>query len=257
MKMKIGFFFIIFWIAGARICAQEVELDSGQFFVHPPVESLGEDTENDEETEKTQLPVMRILSADSMRKIRREKHFGYMGTLDSLLRESSKLQAETPEAETNPSGSIFDSALLRFLLWTTAIGIVLFLLYQLLGSQKNLFAKNKRRSFELDEETEVPEQNVSLVQKIRNAVAAGDYRLAIRYQYLYLLDGLAGKKMVQLMPQKTNQQYLNELPSEDMRTGFATLTFQYEYIWFGRFELNREQYDQVLAGYRNYMEKWL
>lgn len=251
------FLFFILWGSVINAFSQEVEIDSTQFFVHPPVVALEEEGETGEEQEKTQLPVIRILSADSVRSIRREKDFGYMSTLDSLLRESSKLQSEAPEAETKPSRSVFDSGLIRFLLWTTAIAIVLFLLYQLLGSQKNLFAKNKKLNFESEEESGETEGPVSLVQKIRNAVAKEDYRLAVRFQYLYLLEGLAGKKMLQLLPQKTNQQYLNELPSEDMRSGFATLTFQYEYIWFGRFELNREQYDQVLAGFRNYMEKWL
>jgi hypothetical protein len=251
---------LIIWllvIRGSGL-AQTVAIDTVQTFVHPPVNMEDESYEEEvDKPEKVELPLLRLLPADTLRVIRSQKDFAYMSRLDSLLRDQSKLETEVTEKVSAPTKSIFDSGFVRTLLWMGAIGIVLFLVYQLLGSQKNLFVRNKKTRVFAEEYPEETERPVSLVQRIQDAVAAGNYRLAVRYQYLYLLDGLAAKKLINKLPQKTNQQYLKELSGEAMRSGFATLTLQYEYIWFGKFEPNKEQYDQVLAGFRNFMEKWL
>ena len=260
MKKYAALFIIWLLVIGDSGLAQTVAIDTVQSFEHPQVAEVTEDEsyeENEEKIEETELPVLRLLPADTLRIVRRQNNFAYMATLDSLLREQSKLETEEVKEVSTPSKSIFDLRLVRTLLWMGAISIVLFLVYQLLGSQKNLFVRNKKTRMAAEQFPEKTERPVALVQRIQDAVAAGDYRLAVRYQYLYLIDGLAAKKLINKLPQKTNQQYLIELPGEVMRSGFATLTLQYEYIWFGKFEPNKEQYDQVLAGFRNYMEKWL
>ncbi len=79
----------------------------------------------------------------------------------------------------------------------------------------------------------------ALVQK---ALAAADYRLAIRYYYLLILQKMSSKELIDWQPQKTNDDYLRELKADRHQKPFRTITRLYDYIWYGSFSLNEEKY---------------
>jgi hypothetical protein len=126
----------------------------------------------------------------------------------------------------------------------------------LFAGQQNLFYKNKK--LETDEGLlEVGKTSVSPLLMSQQAAARGDYRQAIRYQYLYILHLMGEKRMVNLQPQKTNYQYLQEIKQKPFAGEFGTLTLQFEYVWYGEFNLNLAQYDAIAGGYRKFIASWL
>ncbi|PJJ47991.1 uncharacterized protein DUF4129 [Hymenobacter chitinivorans DSM 11115] len=79
---------------------------------------------------------------------------------------------------------------------------------------------------------------------LTEAEAAGNYRLAVRLGYLYVLKQLTDQGLIQWQPDKTNHDYLRELTASQLRPAFRELTQQFEYVWYG------EQQDLPPAHYK-------
>ncbi len=203
--------------------------------------------------QENEQPLPFYFPEDSMRKIRAQKDYQYMKRLDSLLRNLKFDLQQTPEKK---STSIFDLSLVKILLWGLALFAVLYMLYQLFAGRQSLFSANKQLDTTTPEEDK-PEKGLSLLILAQQAADRGEYRLAIRYQYVYLLRLLAEKQMIVLLPQKTNAQYLSEVKQRPFSEALAKLTLQYEYVWYGGFTLTREQFDLIASGFRKFISTWL
>jgi hypothetical protein len=207
-----------------------------------------------EEDEEAYIPLPLFIPVDTIDALKRTKEYAYMQTLDSLLRNLNVEMNEEPEEP--PSKSIFDIGIIKLIIWGVAIFAVLFILYQLFAGQQSLFAGNKKLMLE-EEDLGLQEKTTSPLILSQQAAARGEYRLAIRYQYAYILQLLNEKNHIIFLPQKTNDQYLKEVREKPMASDFATLTLQYEYVWYGEFNLNKEQYESIAGGYRNFIKTWL
>ena len=96
---------------------------------------------------------------------------------------------------------------------------------------------------------------------IRQSAAKGNYRLAIRYQYLKLLHRLADKHFIEMAADKTNYQYVRELSSrgpavnQQFQNDFASLTLNYEYVWYGEFGVDDVIYNRIARGFNDFNQK--
>ena len=79
----------------------------------------------------------------------------------------------------------------------------------------------------------------------RAAIAAGDWREAVRMRYLHSLQLLEAKQLIAPGKDKTNMDYLRELASTAWHKPFAKLTLHYEYVWYGQQPLNNGQFAQL------------
>ncbi|MCU0403779.1 MAG: hypothetical protein MUE99_04460 [Chitinophagaceae bacterium] len=224
-----------------------IDTTANEGLVAPPVE----DSSYEEEEYEEPLPLS--FSEDSIRALREQKEYSYMKNLDSALRN---LKMEPQEKPSPPSKSVFDLSFVRAILWGLAIFAVLYLLFQLFAGQQGLFAKNKQLETGTERE-EISERTVSPLSLLQQAAARGDYRHAVRYHYLYLLQLMAERNHIVVLPQKTNNHYLNEIRQKPFYNDFSRLTIQYEYIWYGEFSLSREQYEMVESGFRKFTGTWL
>ena len=79
----------------------------------------------------------------------------------------------------------------------------------------------------------------------------GEYRLAIRRAYLALLYELEQRGKLHLHRAKTNRDYLGELQHESsMYPSVATLTSNYERVWYGHGAATMEDYARFIEKYR-------
>ncbi len=74
------------------------------------------------------------------------------------------------------------------------------------------------------------------------AIAEENYRLAIRYQYLSVLQQLSEKEIIVWEQQKTNEDYLKEVHHKNIHTEFEEITRFYDFVWYGSFEINKVEY---------------
>ena len=80
---------------------------------------------------------------------------------------------------------------------------------------------------------------------IEERLKIGDYRAVVRLQYLRCLKRLAGKNLISLKRNKTNDEYVRELGDSPLAAGFGELSRIFEYVWYGNFPVSEESYSQV------------
>lgn len=79
----------------------------------------------------------------------------------------------------------------------------------------------------------------------RAAIAAGNFREAVRMRYLQTLQALENRQLIAPGKDKTNMDYLHELAATGWHKPFATLTFHYEYVWYGKLPISNGQFSQL------------
>ena len=103
-----------------------------------------------------------------------------------------------------------------------------------------VFGKSTTRKIYTDEEIEKNLIHVDFEKLIQETLGKGDNRLVIRYYYLWILKRLAEKNIIDWHTEKTNSDYLYEIQSTDLRNDFQYLSYLYNYIWYGEFEMNED-----------------
>src|SRR5690606_29380563 len=85
---------------------------------------------------------------------------------------------------------------------------------------------------------------------IESAIAAGDYRLAVRYYYLQLLKHLNEKGVINYEFQKTNSEYLFEINDETFKPKVKRLMRLYDFIWYGSFNVTENDFSVAQNSFR-------
>ena len=142
------------------------------------------------------------------------------------------------------------------LLRVIAILIVLSVIYMIVKSIMNkegqwVFGKNSDRKIINYDEIEKNLHKVDFEKLIQKSLESGENRLTIRYYYLWLLKKMSEKNLIEWDVEKTNSDYLYEIKDEAQKEDFAYLSYLYNNIWYGEFELD----EATFAKARNAFEK--
>ena len=90
-------------------------------------------------------------------------------------------------------------------------------------------------------------KNKNLSNFIQKAIAQKNYRLAVRYYYLLLLQQLEVKELIIWEQQKTNDDYIHEISETNLKSSFSKVTRLYDFVWYGNFEINELEFGSVEA----------
>ncbi|WP_289665846.1 DUF4129 domain-containing protein [Flavobacterium panacagri] len=85
------------------------------------------------------------------------------------------------------------------------------------------------------------EKNIHLLdfeKLIKESIESGEKRIAVRYYYLWLLKVMAQRNYIEWDIEKTNSDYLYELQQPIHKEEFMYLSYLYNYIWYGEFEID-------------------
>lgn len=88
-------------------------------------------------------------------------------------------------------------------------------------------------------------KNEDIQALIQKALADNNYRLAIRYSYLYSLQLMSDKELIDWQIQKTNHDYLAEIKKPDLQKSFSKITRIYDYTWYGDFAIDEAKYQKA------------
>lgn len=98
-----------------------------------------------------------------------------------------------------------------------------------------------------EEEHIIKNEDIQLL--IQKALEDKNYRLAIRYSYLYILQLMSDKELIDWQMQKTNHDYLAEIKKPDLQKSFSKITRIYDYIWYGDFAIDEVKYQKAEAAF--------
>lgn len=155
--------------------------------------------------------------------------------------ESKKMRRSSPLA----------SGLFSILAYAAIFALVGFIIY-LIFSQVVLDKKLDPVFDEIDEIEDIEDIDAEADYSV--AVAAGNYRLALRMQFIKFLQLLSKKEKILWEREKTNRDYHRELTGSDLKRNFRELASIYERVWYGEEALDPvkfRSYDQRFITYHN------
>lgn len=94
-----------------------------------------------------------------------------------------------------------------------------------------------------EEEQIIKHQDINAL--ISEAIKQKNYRLAIRYYYLLSLKYLTDRQSIEWQPQKTNEDYINEIIEPNLKFDFENITKIYDYVWYGEFDVNAVKFERL------------
>lgn len=134
-----------------------------------------------------------------------------------------------------------------YLILLAVLGFLAYLFAKLNPAASMFSATQEGEMMFAKEEDIIQFQNIPAL--IEQAVASADYRLAVRYHFLYLLQQLSKRGVITYDKTKTDEDYLHEI-KEELKPGFQKLSRIYDYIWYGKFETGEETYYQIAKEFR-------
>ncbi len=130
--------------------------------------------------------------------------------------------------------------ILKYVVLAAIIGLLVWLFVKLNRSKAFFKPKTPPEVLLSEEEKTIREKDIP--ELIKQALVQQNYRLAVRYYYLLILQILKDKEFIDYQSQKTSKEYLAELKDPKMASQFANLTRLYDFIWYGDFSVNQQQY---------------
>ncbi|MFP2996016.1 DUF4129 domain-containing protein [Spongiivirga sp. MCCC 1A20706] len=151
--------------------------------------------------------------------------------------------AELFDTRRNASNSNF----ITLLYWIGGIALLALVVYFIVRAIMNdegnwIFgrASDKGVVNGVDVETNIHETDfVALVQQAKEEK---NYRMAVRYYYLWLLKNMSNKELIEYDVEKTNSDYQNELKDKNLQKEFGYTSYLYNYIWYGEFDVNDDEF---------------
>lgn len=209
--------------------------------------------------------------SDSILKWKLRSGFGYMAYLDSLLKKkkgdlkvdtisigknSGRSRKVTSSITTSTSNGFLNSFPVKIFFWIIAIFFIGFILYKLFF-KGGLFEKGniKRENEPVPEEPEKLGEYSAYNELIYEAEQKKDFNLAIRYLYLQSLKKLSDQELILFSPDKTNNIYVQELSGQNYQPEFASLTLNYDYVWYGKFAVSPDRYQQLKEEFISFNKK--
>lgn len=143
------------------------------------------------------------------------------------------------------------------LMWVVIIiAFVGILILYLKEGNISIFRSTKHISETAEEEGTENIFVINYQKEIDKAITAADYRLAIRLMYLRLLRNLSEKGAIAYTQDKTNFDYLAEASSKKWYNLFFIITRNYEYAWYGHFEVDSNKFEVIRKEFMDFEKQY-
>lgn len=198
--------------------------------------------------EEDSLVVQRKIPAEKMRSMQEEDAFWYANAVLEKKEEKDKLKGGPSYV---PLGR---RTWFQTLIWFIIIGsFAAFIIWFLADSNVGLF-RRKNIPVQAGEEELIPEDifAINYQREIDKAAKEGNYRLAVRLQFLRLLKNMSERNVIQYKQDKTNFDYLLQLQPTRYYKDFFRITRNYEYSWYGQFEVREDAYRLIQKDFEQF-----
>jgi hypothetical protein len=206
----------------------------------PAGETTG-DSKNDYFLKKWNSPVdsaivQRHLPDSIIKKMQQDDNFWYA---------NAEIEEKEPGDKRSNYKPLGQQQWFQTFLWLLIIGgFAAAIMWWLAGSHVGLF-RRKSGALQTTGEDELATEDIFAInyqKEIDKAEANANYRLAIRLMFLRLLKVMAEKNIIQYKQDRTNLDYLLQLHPTVYYNNFFRITRNYEYSWYGQFEVGEGAY---------------
>lgn len=163
-----------------------------------------------------------------------------------------KAKVEKQDRRSDATWAPWAGVLLKFLSYALMLGLAILIIFYVL---KNTTVESMTAEKRPREEASAPVEDIDkldITQSLKQAVDAGNLRLAIRIYYLGLLKGLNAGGQIEWKKDKTNNDYLSELFAKDyFYDEIRSMTLLYERVWYGERTVSPESFIRITADFEN------
>ncbi len=196
---------------------------------------------------------LRAPAPDALRAYHDDPAFAYDRAPPEPVTWWDRFKAWLREKIFGPLGELNLGPVLRWILYAVAaFGIVFALLRLLRMEAVGVFSGKRPPPGPAFETVDEDIRTMDFDRMIDEAVAAGDYRRAVRLLYLKTLKTLAARGLIDWQRDKTNHEYLDELRRPALRGPFAELTYLFEYVWYGDFPVDDAVFGRVRGAFTRF-----
>lgn len=147
---------------------------------------------------------------------------------------------------------IFTSGVMKIVLIVLVTALVVVIIMRLQGvTLKSLLGKQKMEN----DQTQFIAEDVNAMnfdELINQSLDDKNYRLVVRFLYLKNLKLLSDKAIIEWNPNKTNYSYESEIRSEQIRSGFRNTTRIFDFVWYGEFILNEDNFGDAYNYFKEF-----
>lgn len=160
-------------------------------------------------------------------------------------KENSEIPWATKSLKTGSSG------ITDVLAYLAIIVLIALLVYFILSKVK----VNPKVVEEVDLDKLENIEEVDVVKGYETAKQSQNYRLAIRMQFIKLLQYLNENQLIKWRNEKTNRDYKREIEDPSTRQHFSNLSTIFERSWYGNKEIDERGFLEVDAIYKSFFTK--
>jgi hypothetical protein len=184
----------------------------------------------------------------------KEKYTDDKFNYDKVVKEKEMKEVEPPSFHL-PTG------IFSFLMYAILVLIIGLILYYVLKNAGGFHFGNPPHKIKIQTSDEKKLEDVEHIENnnfaelIANAKKEQDYRKAIRYYYLWVLQKLTDRNIIKFHKNKTDYDYFIELDKNPIKEDFSQNTYIYDYIWYGKFPINEREFDIAEAIFQRTLHK--
>ncbi len=140
----------------------------------------------------------------------------------------------------------FVGYLLKFIAFIIIVFVVYLIVKIILNKEGQwIFGKNTDKKMIRYDDIENNIRLIDFEKLIKETIESGQQRLAVRYYYLWLLKKLSQKEIIEWDVEKTNSDYFYEIKNESQRENFGYLSYLYNNIWYGEFDIDTQTFEKA------------
>lgn len=166
---------------------------------------------------------------------------------------------ETKEKKTENSiikNPGFELGGLIYIFYFLVAGAILFLIVKILLNINSspVISMDNGRVYTLAE-VEEKMLEIDLDKILNDALMAGDFRLALRINFLIIIKLLSISGRIAWTKEKTNWEYFNEIKDEATAVKFKDIVTPFETIWYGEYPLTEQQFNKLSLTYESFKKQ--
>lgn len=184
----------------------------------------------------------------------KEEYTGKPYDYDRVVKEKKKKEPQVPSFQ-------FPTGIFSFLMYSILAIIILAVIYYIIknaggfqfgsAKQKIIIHSTEEKTLEDVEHIE----NNDFPRLIQTAKENQDFRRAIRYYYLWVLQKLTDRKLIKFNKDKTDYDYFLELGQHPIQEEFSQNTYIYDYIWYGKFPISEREFGMAESIFQRTLKK--